>query len=69
MLQLMIHLTVQSRGAPKDKCNGAPKNATSDLHKDVREGAFEVALKYAREAALELHLYKMFHLNVDLMLH
>ena len=55
MLQLMIHLTVQSRGAPKDKCNGAPKNATSDLHKDVREGAFEVALKYAREAALELH--------------
>ena len=75
MLQLIIHLTVQSRDAPEGKCNGTPKNSTSDLDKNVRRGggggggAFEVVLKCAREAAFELHLYKMFHLNVDLMLH
>lgn len=34
LLQLMIHLTVLSRGAPEDTLDGAPNDALSDLHKD-----------------------------------
>ena len=49
ILHLMIHLTVQSRGAPK----GTPNDALSNLHKDVQEGAFEVALNYEHVIAVE----------------
>ena len=51
---LIIHLTVQSRGAPEGVFDGAPKDACSNLHKDSQEGACEVALLSALEAALEL---------------
>ena len=34
-LQLIIHLIVQSRGAPEGPFDGAPKDALSDLHKDT----------------------------------
>ena len=44
ILHLMIHLTVQSRGAPEGTLEGAPNDALSNLHKDAQEGAFEVAL-------------------------
>ena len=43
ILQLMIHLTVQSRGAPKGTHEAAPNDAPASLHKDAQEGAFEVA--------------------------
>ena len=33
--QLMIHMTVQSRGAPEGTPDGAPKDALSDLHNDA----------------------------------
>ena len=57
ILQLMIHLTVQSRGAPEGTLKGAPKDTRSNLHKDAQERAFEVALKGALEVALGLHLW------------
>ena len=40
----MIHLTVQSRGAPEGTLEGAPNDALTNLHKDAQEGVFEVAL-------------------------
>ena len=43
-LQLMIHLIVQSRGAPEGTLDGEHKDAFNDLHKDPQGGAFEVAL-------------------------
>ena len=51
----MIHLTVQSRGAPDDTFDGALKVALSEIHKDAQEGACEVLLKGALEVALEFH--------------
>ena len=57
MLQLMIHLTVQSKGTPEGAIEDAPKDALSDLHKDAQEGVFEVARKGALVVALELHLW------------
>ena len=57
MLQLMIHFTVQSRGAPEGTIEDVPKDALSDFHKDGQEGAFEVARKGALVVALELHLW------------
>ena len=48
----MIHLIVQSRGAPEGTLKGAPNNALTNLHKD----AFEVALNGALELYLWLHL-------------
>ena len=42
--QLMIHLTVQSRGVLEGIFDGAPKDALRDLHKDAQNGACEVAL-------------------------
>ena len=57
ILRLIIHLTVQSRDAPKDTLEGAPNDALSNLHKDAQRGAFEVALKSALEVALGLHLW------------
>ena len=45
---------MQSRGAPEGVFDGAPKDACSNLHKDSQEGACEVALLGALEAALEL---------------
>ena len=51
-LQLVIHLTVQSRGAPEGTYYGAPKDALRDIHNNVQEGAFQVALKGALEDAL-----------------
>ena len=62
-LQLMIHLTVQSRGAPESTFDLAPKDALRDVHKDARKGACEVALKGALEVALALHLW--FHLLME----
>ena len=57
MLQLMIHLTVQSWGALDGTFDGVPKDALSDLHKDVQEGAGEVALKGSLEVTGELYLW------------
>ena len=48
----MIHLTVQSRGAPDGTFDGAPKDALSDLDKDVEEGVCEITLKGALELLL-----------------
>ena len=56
MLHLMIHLTVQSRGAPEGTIEVAPNDAISNLHKDAQESVFEVALKGALEVTLGLHL-------------
>ena len=39
-LQLMIHLAMQSRGAPDGRLDGALKNTHRDLHKDAQKGAF-----------------------------
>ena len=50
-LQLMILLTVQSRGVPEGTLDGSPKDALRMM------GACEVALSSALEVALELHLY------------
>ena len=44
ILHLMIHLTVQSMGAPEGTREGATNDALSNLHKDAQEHAFEVAL-------------------------
>ena len=41
---LIIHLTVQSRGALEGKSDGAPEDALRDLHKVGQKGACEVAL-------------------------
>ena len=54
-MHLMIHLAVQSRGAPECTLEGAPNDALSNLHKDPQEGAFEIALKGVLEVALGLH--------------
>ena len=51
-LQLMIHLIVQSRGAPEGIFDGALKDALSNLHKYAQVGACEVALKGAPVVAL-----------------
>ena len=53
----MIHLTLQSRGAPEGTFYGATKNPLRDLHKTAQESACEVALKGAAEASLELHVW------------
>ena len=50
--KLMIHLTVQSRGALEGTLEGAPNGALSNLHKVAQEDALEVALKGALEVAL-----------------
>ena len=50
-LQLVIHLTVQSRGALEGTFDGSPKDASR------MSGACEVALKGAIEVALEFHLW------------
>ena len=57
MLQIMIHLAVQSRGATESTLEGAPNDALSNLHKDTQEAAFEVALKGALKIVLKLHLW------------
>ena len=49
-LHLMIHLTVQSRGAPEAIFYRTPKDALRLM------GACEVSLKGILEVALELHL-------------
>ena len=59
-LQLMIHLTVQPRGAAEGTFDGPPKDALGDLHKDAQKGACEVAPKIALEVALEMHLWLYF---------
>ena len=61
-LQLIIHLIVQSRGAPEGTFDGAPKDAFSDLHKDAQEDACEVAPK----GVIELHLW--LHLLIQLLM-
>ena len=79
----MIHLAVQSRGAPECTLEGAPNDALSNLHKDPQEGAFEIALKGVLQVALGLHRWlhllmqsliykfvkKVVYLMVDLILH
>ena len=52
ILNLIIHLTVQSRGAPKGTLEGAPNDALSNLHKD----ALGVHLRLHLRAHLRLHL-------------
>ena len=44
ILHLMIHSTVQSRGALEGTLEAAPNDALTNLHKDAPEGALEVAL-------------------------
>ena len=39
MLQLMIHLTVQSRVAPEGTLESAPNEGLSNFNKDAQEGA------------------------------
>ena len=39
-LQLMIHLIVQSKGAPEGIFDGASKDALGDLLENAQEGAF-----------------------------
>ena len=56
-LLLMIHLTVQLKGAPEGAFDIAPQDALSDYYKDAQEGVFEFELKGALEVALELHLW------------
>ena len=67
MLQLMIHLTVQSRSTPEGTFDGAPKEALSDLHKDAQKGACEIALLGALQVALPLHLW--FHWLMQCLMH
>ena len=57
MVQIMIHLTVQSRGAPEGTLDDAPNDILSSLHKDAQERVFEVALNCALKVALGLHLW------------
>ena len=56
--KLIIHLTMQLRGAPEGTFDGAPKDTLSDIHNDAQEGACEVALKGALKIALELRCTK-----------
>ena len=58
--RLMIHLTVESRGAPEGTLESAPNGALKNLHKDAQEGAFEVEFKGTLRVTLGLHLW--FHL-------
>ena len=55
-MQLMTHLTFQSRGGPEGTFDGATKEAHSDLHKDAQKGACEITVKGAFEVALVLSL-------------
>ena len=57
MLQLMIHLKLQS----------ARQNALSNLHIDTQEGTSEVALKGALEVVLKIHLH--LHLMMQQMMY
>ena len=43
-LQLIIHLTVQSRGAPEGSLEGAPKDALHNFHKHAQEDAPKILL-------------------------
>ena len=52
ILHLMIHLTLQSRGAADGTLECAPNDALSNLHTDAQEGTFEVVFKGALEVAL-----------------
>ena len=52
----MIQLAVQSRDTSEGTLDCRAKDALSNLHKDAREDAFEVALKCGLNVALELHL-------------
>ena len=45
------------KGASEGILEGAPQDALSDLHKDVQDSAFEIALKGEIEAAFELLLW------------
>ena len=56
--ELIMHLTMQSRGAPEGTFHSALKDTLSDIHKDAQEGAYGVALKGALEVALELRCTK-----------
>ena len=47
---------MQSRGASEGTFESVPMDTLSNLHKDAKEGAGEVALKGAFKVALELHL-------------
>ena len=66
-LQLMTHLTFQSRGGQEGTFNGAPKEAHSDLHKDAQKGSCEITLKRAFEVGLVLRLW--FHLLMQWLMH
>ena len=53
MLQLMIHFTVQLRGALDSRFYSPPQDALGDLPKDVHKGACEIPRKGILEVALE----------------
>ena len=53
----MVHLSSQLRVHMREHIKAAPKDALSNLHKDTKEGVFDVAL-------LRLHL--RLHLRVTL---
>ena len=63
ILHLMIHLTVQSRGAPEGTLESASNDALSSLHKDAQEGAFEVALNPIQDGGQKGHPYQFFPCN------
>ena len=66
-MQLMTHLTFQSRGGPEGTFDGAPKEAHSDLHKDAQKGACEITLKGAFEIGVVLCLW--FYLLMQWLMH
>ena len=43
--KLMVHLSSQLRVHMREHIKAAPKDALSNLHKDTKEGVFDVALK------------------------
>ena len=51
-LQLMFHLTVQSRGTPEGILDGTLQDTLSNVHKDAQERAFQVALMGELEISL-----------------
>ena len=66
-LQSIVQLTAQSRETPEGTIDGEPKDALSNLHKDAREGTFEVAPKCVLNVALELYL--QLHLLMESSMH
>ena len=68
-LQLMFHLTVQSRGAPEGILDCTLSDTLSNVHKDDQERAFQVALVGELEIPFELHLWLHLLLMQSFLMH